>query len=104
MSVAHVVPLAEAAAFTLGCWVLRAVRGDPDRLVVPLVAVAVALALVLLIGLTPEAGTDAIGLDPEGVAVTFSPALSLPPALVPALVPALAPALPPVLPPAGRPG
>lgn len=69
MTVAPLVPLAEAAAFTLGCWVLRARRHDPDRVFVALVALTVALVLALLILQTPDGTTDGVALDPEGVSL-----------------------------------
>ncbi|MGY2049307.1 hypothetical protein [Methylobacterium sp. JK268] len=54
MGLTSVVPLTEAAAFTLGCTLLHTRRFDAERVGVVLLAVAAALLLVLLIALTPE--------------------------------------------------
>ncbi|WP_336486436.1 hypothetical protein [Methylobacterium nigriterrae] len=54
MAVAIVVPLAEAALFTAGCLVIHAQRRHPDRVTVTLTCVAVLLAFVLGLALTPD--------------------------------------------------
>ncbi|GEP00301.1 hypothetical protein [Methylobacterium haplocladii] len=49
MALVHVVPLAEAAAFTIGCAVLNARRFDPERVGVVLMVLVVALCFALLV-------------------------------------------------------
>ncbi|RYF05347.1 MAG: hypothetical protein EOO77_28480 [Oxalobacteraceae bacterium] len=65
---ANVVPLTEAAAFTFGYAVLRTQWFDPQRVGIALVAIAVLLATVLLIVLTPEGLVfDTCAFDPAAV-------------------------------------
>ena len=54
MAVISVVPLVEAAGFTLGCIILRARWCDPEPASKVLVLVAAVLTLTLLIALTPK--------------------------------------------------
>jgi hypothetical protein len=68
MGLASVVPLAEAAAFTFGCAVLRERWLDPERVGLVLVGTAALLLAGLLVVLTPEnICIDANALDPAGV-------------------------------------
>lgn len=68
MGLASVVPLTEAAAFTLGCAVLRERWFDPGRVGVVLICAAALLLAGLLVALTPDSiCTGANALDPAGV-------------------------------------
>ena len=68
VALSSVVPLAEAAAFTFGCAMLRVRRFDPELVGKGLVLVAAALTLVLLIVLTPEGIVDASALiEPDEI-------------------------------------
>ncbi len=49
MALVHVVPLAEAAAFTIGCAVLNARRFDPERVGIVLMVLVVMLCAALLV-------------------------------------------------------
>ena len=66
MTLVTLLPLAEAAAFTAGCAVLRARRLDAERVGLALVSVAALLALVLMVRLCPVDPTP--DRDPEGPA------------------------------------
>jgi hypothetical protein len=68
MGLASVVPLAEAAAFTFGCAVLRERWLDPERVGLVLMGAAAILLAGLLIVLTPEGVCiDVNALDPASV-------------------------------------
>ena len=54
MSIASLLPLTEAAAFTCGCAVLRSRWFNPERVSIVLMSIAALLAAGLLLALTPE--------------------------------------------------
>jgi hypothetical protein len=56
MALVHVVPLAEAAAFTIGCAVLNTRKFDPERVGVVLMLLLTALCFALLIVGTATGG------------------------------------------------
>jgi hypothetical protein len=65
MVLTNVVPLTEAAAFTLGCALLQTRRFDPNRVGVVLACVATLLIVLLLIAITPDnPGLDDLTIDP----------------------------------------
>ena len=65
MVLTNVVPLTEAAAFTLGCALLRTRWFDPNRVGVVLACVATLLIVLLLIAVTPASpGLDDVTIDP----------------------------------------
>ncbi|MCJ2069360.1 hypothetical protein MKK75_11230 [Methylobacterium sp. J-030] len=68
MPLSAFVPLTEAAAFTVGCAVLRTRWLDPDCISVVLVGAAALLVAGLLLALTPETVcVDANALDPAAI-------------------------------------
>lgn len=68
MGLPIVVPLAEAATFTLGCAVLHARWLNPERASMVLAGVAALLTVGVLLALTPEnVRIDAGALDPAAV-------------------------------------
>ncbi|MCJ2096077.1 hypothetical protein MKK67_26795 [Methylobacterium sp. J-072] len=63
-----ILPLTEAATFTIGCAVLQSARIDPERVAIVLVLAAAILAAAVLIGLTPaDVAGDAASLDPANL-------------------------------------
>ena len=58
MAIAHLIPIAEAAAFTAGCAVIGSRRIDPQRLETGLSILAVALLLLLLVSVLPGSPTE----------------------------------------------
>ncbi len=66
MTFPHLLPIAEAAAFTLGCAVIGSRRFDSQRLGLALVFTILALLLVLLIAVLPYSPQAALS-DPDGV-------------------------------------
>lgn len=68
MGLPGIVSLTEAAAFTFGCAMLRVPWFNSDRASLGLIGVAAALAVLLLIVLTPESiSIDPGALDPARV-------------------------------------
>ncbi|SFM28677.1 hypothetical protein [Methylobacterium pseudosasicola] len=68
MGPVQILPLTEAATFTIGCAVLKSTRIDPERVAVVLVLAAAILAAAVLIGLTPaDVAGDAASLDPANL-------------------------------------
>ncbi|MCJ2057453.1 hypothetical protein MKL09_12890 [Methylobacterium sp. J-048] len=64
----QILPLTEAATFTVGCAVLQSARIDPERVAVVLVLAAAILAVAVLIGLTPmDLAGDSLSLDPASL-------------------------------------
>ncbi|MEH3117190.1 MAG: hypothetical protein PGN25_06175 [Methylorubrum populi] len=65
MTLPHLIPIAEAAAFTLGCAVIGSRRFDPRRLGLALSFTIVVLLLVLLVAALPYS-PQAVLIDPDG--------------------------------------
>ncbi|MBD8906116.1 hypothetical protein [Methylorubrum zatmanii] len=65
MTIPHLIPIAEAAAFTLGCAVIGSRRFDPQRLGAALACATVALLLILLIASLPYSPQAGLA-DPDG--------------------------------------
>lgn len=62
----HLIPIAEAATFTLGCAVIGCRRFDPQRLGIALTVLILALLLLLLVVELPYSPQASL-VDPDGV-------------------------------------